>query len=59
MNPQRRPGDTLWEREREEEEAKSNTIQWPLYEPIQNLEKHLTNKPTQVSLSLIVSFQSE
>ena len=44
MNQQGRPGNTFWEREREEEE-KSNIKQWPLYKLIQNLKNHLINKP--------------
>ena len=48
MYPQEKTGDTLWEKEREEEEEKerinpfkkSNTKQWPLYKLIQNLKKH-------------------
>ena len=45
MYPHGRTGDTLWEREEEEEKERTNpynkynTIQWPLNKPIENLKK--------------------
>ena len=45
---QGRPGDTLREREREGEEQKSNTKEWPLYKPVQKLKKNSINLPKWV-----------